>query len=181
MPKSLWISSEEKKTLRKDILSGVVSEETNIRDVYHMHDGAYLKYPYARFKVNCKNLIAAVRRSQSAAIEDEHALRNVLVDWPQPPFAQAAPAWHESVANALLLEDISSGVIEGLDPKTVWQRRPEYMQYTLQTFRDHLYKEKTKPTIKAYWEHQKELRKAKKAKKAKKAALQQYCSRCAHG
>jgi hypothetical protein len=160
MTKSTWAKSKEKKKLREDILSGVVTDEMNIRLIYQMHDGIYLKYPYDRFRVNCKNLIDSINKNRTAAAEDAIALGNVLAQWPAP--TPQHPTWHNSVAKALLLQDIATGEIVGLESKIVWSLRPEYLEYPLKTFRDHLNKEKKNPTIKAYWEHQRERKRLKK-------------------
>jgi hypothetical protein len=151
-----WVHSEEKERLRKDIIDGVVSEVTNPRIVYDMQDSTYHQFDYNCFKVNMKNLIAAIRKWQNAAVEDGLAFETVVEQWARPNNVPDYPPWHNSSASLLLLQDIDSGAIEGLKPSEIRQTRPEYLAYPLNVFRDHLYKEKSKPMIKAYWEHQRE-------------------------
>jgi hypothetical protein len=141
----------------------VVSDAMDAKEVYEMHNGAYHKYPYDRFKINLKNLRQAINDLQKAASEDEIALENMIQEWPiEDDSPTTYPPWHNSHARMLLLRDIEQGEIDGHQPSIVWHSRLEYMEYPLKVFRDHLNKEKTKPTIKAYWEHQRELKKKKK-------------------
>jgi hypothetical protein len=126
-----------------------------------MHQGIYHKFVYINFKTNLKNLHAAIKKQQGAAEEDEVALACVFLTW-EPQVGPVYPPWHNSEAKRLLLEDLQSGAIQNVKPKELWQMRPEYAVYPLDTFRDHLNKEKKKPIIKAYWEHQKSLKKLKK-------------------
>jgi hypothetical protein len=162
-----WRYSAAKKQLRKDILAYVATEEMNAATVYDMHNGLYHPYLYERFKPNLKNLHASIKKLRNAARQDEIAFGNVVQNWPRQELNHRTyPPWHNSQARALLsLDDIQSGSIEEDKPSIVWQSRPEYMEYPLTTFRDHLNKEKKKPTIKAYWEHQKQLKKEAKRKK----------------
>jgi hypothetical protein len=153
-----WRYSDEKEQLKKDILSGIVDNRTNPAAVYQMHDGAYHKFPYDRFKPNLKNLIQAIDKLKNASAEGDVAFASSIQEWPQEQLLpDAYPPWHNSRAKELLLVDLASGVIDGFQPLQAWQSRPEYMTYPLKTFRDHLYKEKNKPIIKAYWEHRKAL------------------------
>jgi hypothetical protein len=160
-----WIHSKEKENLKDDIINGVVSETMHAREVYEMRNGSYHKFPYHRFQDNLKNLRKAIQMARDSAREDEIAFGNVMREWPRQEEAGATrtyPPWHNSRAKALLLEDIEAGIIDGYCPSIVRQTRPEYMEYPPQVFRDHLNKEKKKPEIKAYWEHQRALAKAKK-------------------
>ena len=59
-----WSRSEEKKKLGKDIISGTVSENIPPDLVYDMHEGIYHVFPYENFKVNLKNLIAAIKKKK---------------------------------------------------------------------------------------------------------------------
>jgi hypothetical protein len=162
-----WKTSEEKEQLRKDIINGVVKGDMKAEIVYQMHQGAYHKFKFERFKDNLQNLRNAIIKSKTAAEEDEFALLNTLQHWPAQVDLPPYPAWHGSVAKAYLLEDIESGVVEGVKTANVWQMRPEYKMYPLNVFRDHLNKEKKKPAEKGYWEHQRELKELKKRNKRK--------------
>jgi hypothetical protein len=160
-----WKHSDEKEQLKLDILSGVVSPEMRPSVVYNMHDGIYHKFEYVNFQSNLRNLRSAINSSRIAAHEDEIALRTTFQRWRHEPGEEQYPAWHKSDAKELLLEDIASGATEGLKPAEVHQLRPEYQDYPLKVFRDHLIKETKNPLVKAYWENQKELTKQKKKRK----------------
>jgi hypothetical protein len=156
-----WIHSKEKDQLKKDILDGVVTDDMRPAVVYQMHDGIYQKYKYTNFTTNLRNLRIAITKSIAAAYEDEIAFQNIRKQW-TAQVNPAYPPWHNSAAKALLLEDIKAGATDGLKAAAVWELRPEYLQFPLNVFRDHLSKEKTKPKVKANWEHQKKLKKLKK-------------------
>ena len=160
-----WKNSGEKQQLKMDILSGIVSPEMRPSVVYNMHNGIYHKFEYTNFQCNLRNLRSAINRSRIAAHEDEIAMRTTFQRWGREPGNEPYPAWHESEAKELLLDDIASGATEGLKPAEVHQLRPEYQDYPLKVFRDHLIKEKKKPTIRAYWEHQNEVTKQKRQRK----------------
>jgi hypothetical protein len=153
-----WFHSEEKEGLRNDIINGVVSEETDPKIVYNMRNGAYHRFPYHRFKISLKNLIQAIRKWQNAAVEDEAAFDNAVEQWAHPNAPPYPASWHNSIAKLYLLQDIGSHAIDGMKPIDIQRMRPEYMAYPLKVFRDHLYKERSKPASRAYWEHQRERR-----------------------
>ena len=160
-----WISSDEKNVLRKDILSGAVLDDMPADLVYDMHDGIYDIFPFEKFKTNLRNLQKAIRLKKEDAQRDEELLRNTLQNRPnvavQPPY----PSWGYSEAQTLLSNDIKSGSHLRMKPSELWSTREEYMVYPISVFRDHLYKEITKPVAKAYWDHQREMQAKKKQQK----------------
>jgi hypothetical protein len=143
--KTKWIHSSEKKQLKKDIIDGVVTDDMTAAFVYNMRDGSYHKFPYNRFKVNLKNLQLAIKKLQNSSADDAIALENASQQWPIQNDPPNYPPWHNSRAKLLLLTDINSGTIEGLPPTEVRLMRPEYLEYPLKVFRDHLNKEKKSP------------------------------------
>jgi hypothetical protein len=156
-----WKSSEEKKILKDDIINGLISGDNDIRLIYDMYDGMYHRFPFDNFKVNFKNLVAAVNKQKQNAVQDRAILANTLMQRPlqaPPDF----PPWHSSDARRLLLLDFESGTIANMIPSAIQQVRPEYMVYSKKKFRDNYYKEKYKPVTKAYWDFQKALREEKK-------------------
>jgi hypothetical protein len=46
--------------------------------------------------------------------------------------------WAKSQAKKLLEEDILGGIIDGMDPKTVFKQRPEYAEFPYEQFRARL-------------------------------------------
>lgn len=162
-----WRNSKEKENLKEDIISGIVTIDMHPAIVYAMRDGEYHKFPYERFKINYKNLHQALTKLKGAAQEDTQALEYSMQHWQNDDHAtnnnnNTYPTWHNSVAKTLLVEDLKSNDIAAMAPAAVRQLRPEYMAFPPKVFRDNLNKEKKKTTIKAYWEHQREMRKDKK-------------------
>ena len=157
-----WIVSEEKKQLRKDIIRGTVTEDIPADLVYDMHENICHKFPSKNFKINLKNLIAAIEKNKDDALRDEERLRNTLMKKSNEMIQPNYPVWNGSNAQALLVMDIESGLHQTMKPAQLRSIRPEYMVYPLKNFRDHLNKEKYKPAVKAYWLHVREMRKQKK-------------------
>jgi hypothetical protein len=136
-----------------------------------MYEGIYHKFPFVNFKVNFKNLVVSVRRSEEHAARDGRLLINALSQRPilAPP---SYPPWHSSAARALLVDDIKAGVIDGMAPSAVRMTRPEYASYPEKKFRDNLYKERHLPIKRAYWEHIEQQRQNKKQQKRDRKAKQ---------
>jgi hypothetical protein len=163
--KQKWRNSKEKEHLKEDIISGIVTLDMHPAIVYAMRDGEYHKFPFDRFKVNYRNLHQAIIKLKEAAQEDTRALEYSMQHWQDDEHGlnnnNMYPIWHNSVAKTLLIEDLKSNDIAAMAPAAIRQLRPKYMAYPPKVFRDHLNKEKKKPTIKAYWEHRRELKKRK--------------------
>jgi hypothetical protein len=51
------------------------------------------------------------------------------------------PQWHGSAAQIFLKETVEAGQHKEVEPKKLWESRPEYQVYALKTFRDHIYQE----------------------------------------
>ena len=129
-----WIVSEEKKQLRKDIISGTVTEDIPADLVYDMHESIYHKFPYENFKINLKNLIAAIEKNKDDALRDEERLRNTRMNKPNDMVQPHYPIWNGLNAQALLVINIESGLHQTMKPAQLRSTRPEYMIYPLKTF-----------------------------------------------
>jgi hypothetical protein len=159
-----WRYSDAKKVLRKDIVDGVVTRDTNVHVVYNMHNGVFLEYEFEKFRTNLRNLIAVVEKDRDAAVVNVIALGNTLAHRPPPDLAnqRTYPPWHSSPARAFLL---AAGILVGMKPSQIQQSRQEYQQLPSKVFCDNYYKEVYKPVNKAYWQFQKELSDQKKQRR----------------
>ena len=122
-----WLGSEEKEMLRNDIVNDIVSDQETAKDVYEMHDGAYHKFRFERFKVNLQNLRKSLKQQFNSAQYDQAALISTLQD-KQPLIVgdhHGYPKWHGSRARTLLLQDIDAGIIDGIKPAILQKTRPE--------------------------------------------------------
>lgn len=160
-----WRKSKAKEQLRSDIIKGIVPDEMTAEIVYDMHDGAYHPYDFKNFKVNLKNLRDVIKKRLSKAQVDEVALRNTIEQRTLITEGRVEdlryPRWNKSSAQALLTQDVASGIVNTMKPAELWMTRPEYRIYPLSVFRDHIYKEKIKPLSRAYWDHQRAISKGK--------------------
>jgi hypothetical protein len=73
---------------------------------------------------------------------DQEAFNIAKKNHPTPELnSRGEPQWHGSAAQKLLKETVEAGEHKGVKPKKLWQSRPEYQVYSLDTFRDHIYQE----------------------------------------
>jgi hypothetical protein len=99
MPPMPWWKSQAKKLLKEEIMSKVVTADSDPK-IVHESQPLYKKYPFTNFKSNLKNLIKACENPK------------------QPP----PPKWKKRPAKKLLFEDIFAGrVTDEMDPKTVFK------------------------------------------------------------
>ena len=160
-----WISSKAKEVLRDDIVKGRVTPNMKPVEVYEMHEGIYHDFKYDNFKINLKNLRVALQKKKEDAQSDEVRLRNTLKKKQNDDIQPSYPTWNHSEAQKLLCTDINSGRAQVMKPAELWSSRPEFKVYPVSVFRDHLYKERSKPLVKAYWDHQREMKLQKKRSK----------------
>ena len=79
----------------------------------------------------------------SRASEDKKAFENFRKLCPEESHNhRGEPRWEGSRAQELLREDIDAGLHKDLEPNVFHAQRPEYMEFKLGTFRDHIYQEK---------------------------------------
>ena len=74
---------------------------------------------------------------RSFELEQVHFPRNATT-------MRGQPFWDGHPAKSLMANDVKQGNIEGMQPKDVWKSRPEHQEFDLDTFRNHMCKEKYK-------------------------------------
>ncbi|CAB9509955.1 hypothetical protein SEMRO_412_G137850.1 [Seminavis robusta] len=119
-------------------------------DVFVMRP-EFAEYGKSRFGPNLRNLQKAIARDYNRMSKDCEYFGNdmsVLLEQRKdnPPIKRS---WHTSEAKTLLQEDIDNGVHLSIDPETgtkiepkaIYQLRPEYREFSLKVFRNHIYQE----------------------------------------
>lgn len=78
------------------------------------------------------------------------------------------PRWHGSAAQKLLKEDVSNKLQEAMKPRELRLTRPEYQEFPLKVFRDHVQQEIRERKERPYWMARAAKKKKEKANKKKK-------------
>ena len=82
-----------------------------------------------------------IDRNERAA-RDANALAHDLPLFPRPTHNhRKEPRWQGSKAQSSLHVDIDAGLHRTMEPRDLYKTRPEYQQFLLKTFRDHIYQE----------------------------------------
>lgn len=142
-----WGKSKAKLTLKDDIVSGNVTDDMDPRDVYNTCE-EYQIYAFDRFKSNFETLKNAIKRDfermEMDCIDYGHDFA-LLKELRKNNPIERIP-WHKSNAAPLLTKDIKEGKhkVPMFKPKDLYESRPDYREFTLKEFRDHLYQERDK-------------------------------------
>jgi hypothetical protein len=153
MPPTLWIKSEAKEILKKDIIDGIVNDTMDARYVYLMHE-EYKEYDFKKFQNNFRSLKKVIKKHIHRAQDDDACLKHDLVDHHRNDVTSGGfPFWDTSNARVLLKKDIDEGLHNQMRPMELWQSRNEYQEFTLKKFRDHVTQESRRRKQNAYWLH----------------------------
>jgi hypothetical protein len=145
--------------LRQDILAGKVDESMKPKKIYEMRP-EYKPYIYERFQSNYKNLLESIKKDQAKADSDSAALAHDFRL--RPPVAYTSkgyPRWDGSNAQRFLKEDFNAGKVEKFTTMELRQSRPEYQDFPLKVFRDHIHQERRSRTETPYWMNRKKMAK----------------------
>ena len=83
------------------------------------------------------------------------------------------PRWQGSEAEGLLKLDIDNGLNQIMRPKALRASRPQYLQFPLDVFRNHIYQETRARMERPYWLARKKEKEEEKRNKSKKKKKQQ--------
>ena len=153
MTKPPWKTSEAKKLLYMDILSGDVYETQPKEEIYRSRP-EYAEYDFQNFKVNLRNLRASMKKKQEAAEIGTNAFHHDMRIQPSL-LRRDGLFWPDSAALKLLKEDIDSGVQATLSSREFWESRDEYKEFTFPYFSSHVRQELRGRRERAYWMFQK--------------------------
>jgi len=149
-----WRNSPAKKALLDGINKGEYPETMETATIYGSRI-IFRQYKWENFQTNLRNLRLALQRDMDRANRDAS---NLAADMQQPSAAAVLglrPPWKGSEAARLLKEDVTAGRHVGVKPHELRARedRPEYREWSLKEFRDHLQQEMRARKTQAYWLH----------------------------
>ncbi len=147
-PKAIeWSKSAAKQLLKRCFRAGTIAANyLDAHQVWTDHckdDEALKRMQFDAAFVRClktvrDDYLKKVQRCQ----KDLEAFNIAKKNHPTPELnVRGEPQWHKSAAQKHLKETMEAGQHKGVEPKNLWQSRPEYQVYSLQTFRDHIYQE----------------------------------------
>ena len=143
----VWGSENDpcKEILKFDLVSGAVPATMKPKDVY-LTRPEYKKYhKYENFRNNLNSLRKLLVLKKDRMLNDcafyghdrlllEQYRANIHGN-PHKPY----PNWHSHAAKNLLKEDVAAGAHIGINPSYLWIQRPEYLDFPLEVFRQHIY------------------------------------------
>jgi hypothetical protein len=147
-----WQHSEAKSVLTSDIFEGtLVKPEMTAQQV--LATRAELYAPYKKnFATNLRNLRRSLKALQGRADEDQAAVVHDLERFPRSMVnPRGHPRFDGSAAQRLLKQDVDNGEDVGVKPMAFRNTRPEYEQFPLKVFRDHLSHERQRRVESSYW------------------------------
>jgi hypothetical protein len=146
-----WKDSAAKDQLTNDILEGRVTLGMKPKAVLAMHPELYA--PYAKnFSANYRSLQRSIQ-SLHARRDEDHAWvsHDRRLHPPSAVDLRGYPRWDGHPAQRLLKLDVAAGKHKELLPKQLQLTRPEYMEFPLKVFSDHVNQAKSSRHQKSYW------------------------------
>ena len=109
----------------------------------------FQEYDPTSFNRYVRDLRKVSTKKVAVVVEDNDIIKRELNRFPRPSKTiRGEPFWDNHPAKLLLREDVKAGKHLEMKPKLLRQTRSEYKEFSLETFRAHVYQEKR---------HQKEL------------------------
>jgi hypothetical protein len=150
-----WRNCRAKKLLVQDLAHGRIPLSANEMraEVAHRQRPEYEEVDFEKFKRNFESLRKSISQQKAQATRDSEGLTRDRQRRAAAAAAAAAPAaaaaagetqpaaWHRSDAQMQLRSDMQQNLHISMKKKDLWQSQPNYEQFDLRTFRNHIYKE----------------------------------------
>lgn len=153
-----WKSKKKKKSPGYELLFRLYMDRNSgihVMTVEEIWDSSpwFRCYDLNEFKKYNKEMISLVKKYRGR-IEKESA--DFLADQSNFPRKSSThtsePFWDTHPARKLLEADVMSGLAYKLKPNQLYKTQPAYSQFTIDTFRCHIYQEKYAQKAVAYWQ-----------------------------
>ena len=152
-----------KPILKKYYLDGRITDSMKPSAVYRMREEFTNVIPYTNFRNNFRTLKNGIKNHTERANIDQTGLLHDIAIYSLAKDTDGY--WDGSEAQSLLKEDIKRGLHKQMRPKLLWNSRPQYQDFDLKTFRDHIHQQTRSEIETNYWIVKK--RKKKRAEEAK--------------
>ena len=98
---------------------------------------------HTKFSNRLRSLRTQIKEQYERADADFRAFVHDRQIFPEPEFdyIRGYPHWNKSRAKKLLIRDIDIGKHKRVRPIKLYYTRPEYQEFPLKVFRDHIYQE----------------------------------------
>ena len=105
---------------------------------------------FKKYNTNMKKLVS--RKLQIVAVEEDFFKEDMKNEPEKQSTCRNTPFWNKHAAKQLLSKDIWDGLGEGLKPKQLREKRPEYQEFPPEFFRKRIYEIKGKQRAGPYWQ-----------------------------
>ena len=162
-----WAHSEARSVLYEDLVGGIIPIKTKYRNgdlrPKQLFDSHYKHlFPFQISDFNNAKLFTSrlyglrkqLKEKYARTEIDEKALENDRKIFPVPLLdPRGYPEWRKSQAYAALKLDMDLKKHKEMKPAALWVSRPEYQDFPLEVFRNHIYKEAHKRKLKKKKKH----------------------------
>jgi hypothetical protein len=130
---------------------GDVNKDSNLDVVFESQE-EYKKYEKSNFKVNVKNLIAALTKKEDHATFDHLAIVNDAILFPRAQLtSRGYPHWDTSEASAYLKPDVKNGMHISMSMEEFYYSRDAYLAFPQDIFVKHVHQELNSRLKKSFW------------------------------
>ena len=128
--------------LKNDLANGFIPAGTKAEDAWSTR-GVYEEIqPLELWKSRYNSMVKMVKEGQEKALEDANDLFMDRMVHPRQKYnARGEPEWVEHEARDLLGMDMDEGLHKKMTKLELYNKRLQYQEFTLETFRGHVYQE----------------------------------------
>ena len=137
-----------KPLLEKDYLDGAINDEMPPRVVVTLRD-EYKNIPINNFRSNFLEMKKRIWKHKGRQVRDSIAFVHDTSLYYLA--SEVDDCWDGSDAQLLLMIDVKCNMHKVMKPKQLWEYRPEYKEFPLDVFRDHIYQESRSALESNYW------------------------------
>jgi hypothetical protein len=149
-----WRKSQERRMLFKSLMDDKLSLELqrmSPEEIYNSHKG-FAKWDLTKFKGYLEYLLQTTNHTRKQVAFEEEAFQKELKLFPRNELTNRGyPFWGYHAANALLKDDVKSGLADELKPSDLRKSREEYQDFPSKVFLKHVHQEKRSQREAGYW------------------------------
>lgn len=148
-----WLNSTAKRQLERDLTLGRIpldKDEMSPKQVYLQRE-VFKTFPYEQFRDRLRDLRKKIKATKAQANNQEGDLTEDYRMFPtQTHDVNGRRRWAGSPAETLLAIDMKNLKHELMPPKQLHLSRPEYLEFDLKIFRNHIHQAKKTRVFRGY-------------------------------